>query len=128
MRLADTLDPSDPTVFTQELRKKFGRNIKVERVIAAQGENPITDYLGFNGSKPAADRQTKWASYGAWKGRVLAQPEEASDVRGAAVTDYQAQLEAEWIKELHKKYPVKVNKKVFEKLKKEANKQMSKAD
>lgn len=128
MRLANTLDPSDPTVFTQELRKKFGRNIKVERVIAAQGENPITDYLGFNGSKPAADRQTKWASYGAWKGRVLAQPEEASDVRGVAVTDYQAQLEAEWIKELHKKYPVKVNKKVFEKLKKEANKQMSKAD
>jgi len=118
MQYAETLDSSDQTEFTQEMRKKFGRDIKVERVIAAQGENPITDYLGFNGSKPAADRQTKWGSYGAWKGRVLAQPEEAADVRGAAVTDYQAMLEADWIKELHEKYPVKVNKKVFEKLKK----------
>ena len=122
MRYANTIDSSDPTKFAQELRKKFGRDLKVERVIAAQGENPITDYIGFNGSKPAADRQTKWASYGAWKGRVIAQPEEAADVRGAAVTDYQATLEADWIKELHEKYPVKVNTKVFEKLKKARNK------
>lgn len=122
IHFADSLDSSNPTIFTQEMRKKFGRNIKVERVIAAQGENPITDYLGFNGNKPAADRQTKWTSYGAWKGRVINQPEEAADVRGAAVTDYQAKLEADWIKELHQKYPVKINNKVFEKLKKEQNK------
>ena len=44
-------------------------------------------------------------------------PEEAADVRGAAVSDYQAQLEQQWLKELHKKYKVKVNKKVFNSLK-----------
>ena len=52
--------------------------------------------------------------------RVIDNPEEAADVRGAAVSDYQAQLEAEWLKELHKKYRVKVNNKVFKQLKKEA--------
>lgn len=34
-------------------------------------------------------------------------------MRGAATTDYQAQLEKEWLKKLHKRYPVKVNKKVL---------------
>ena len=79
----------------------------------------MTDYLGFNGSKEAADKQSKWNSYAAWRGRVLSQPEEASDVRGAAVTDYQAYLESQWLKELHKKYKVKINKKVLKKLQKQ---------
>lgn len=116
---AETLDTTDPAKFTQEMRKRFGRDVKVERVIAAEGENAVTDYLGFNGSKEAADKQSKWNSYAAWRGRVLSQPEEASDVRGAAVTDYQAYLESQWLKELHKKYKVKINKKVLKKLQKQ---------
>ncbi len=116
---ADSLSTDDPTAFTQDMRKRFGRDIKIERVIAAKGENAITDYLGFGAEKPAADGKSKWTSYRAYKGRVLEQPEEAADVRGAAVTDYQAKLEADWLKELHKRYKVKVNKKVFKKLKSE---------
>ena len=114
---ADSLSTADPAKFTQDMRKRFGRDIKIERVIAAEGENAITDYLGFNGSKEAADKQSKWSSYAAWRGRLLDQPEEAADARGAAVTDYQAQLEAQWLDELHKKYPVKLNNKVLKKLK-----------
>lgn len=114
---ADTLSTDDPATFTQEMRKRFGKDIKVERVIAAKGENAITDYLAFDGSKPDADKQSKWSAYAAYKGRVLEAPEEAGDVRGAAVTDYQTQLDKEWVKQLRKRYKVKVNKKVFEKLK-----------
>lgn len=113
---ANTLDSSKPAQFTQDLRKKFGRDLKVERVIAARGENPITDYLGFGGDKPAADAKSKWSNYVAYKGRVISAPEEAADVRGAAVTDYQNELEREWVESLHKKYKVKVNNKVFKKL------------
>ena len=40
-------------------------------------------------------------------------PEEAADVRGAAATDYQAQLEQQWLKQLRKRYPVKIDKKVL---------------
>ena len=54
---AETLDTTDPAKFTQEMRKRFGRDVKVERVIAAEGENAVTDYLGFNGSKGSC-RQT----------------------------------------------------------------------
>ena len=51
------------------------------------------------------------------KGRILDAPEEAADVRGAAVTDYQNELDRKWVAKLHKKYKVKVNKKVFKELK-----------
>ncbi len=34
-----------------DLRKKFGKDVKIEKVIAAQGENNITDYLGFGADR-----------------------------------------------------------------------------
>lgn len=118
LAFADTLPADRPAEFTAGMRQKFGHDVKVERVVAAKGENAITDYLGFGAPKPTADGKSRWATYAAYKGRILDAPEEASDVRGAAVSDYQTQLEADWIKDLHKKYKVKVNKKVFEQLKK----------
>lgn len=114
---ADSLSTAEPAVFTADMRKRFGRDIKVERVIAAKGENAITDYLAFDGEKPALDSASKWKAYAAYKGRIIDAPEEAADVRGAAVTDYQAELDREWVKQLRKRYKVKLNKKVFEKLK-----------
>lgn len=118
MKFAPTLSTDVPAEFTQAMHKRFGRDIKVERVIAAKGENAITDYLGFGAEKPAKPASTKWIAYKAYKGRILDAPEEPADVRGAAVTDYQAKLEADWVKQLHDKYPVKVNNKIFKQLKK----------
>ena len=54
----------------------------------------------------------------AYKGRVIDAPEEPADVRGAAVTDYQSELEENWVSDLRKKYKVKVDKGVFKALKK----------
>ena len=102
--------------FVAEMRKHFGKEIKIERVIAAQGENPITEYLAFGGPKPE-NKNSRWSYYASCKGRILDQPEEAADVRGAAATDYQALLEKQWLKQLHKKYKVKVNKKVLNSIK-----------
>lgn len=118
MELASTLPADKPAEFAASMRNKFGHDVKVERVVAAKGENAITDYLGFGAPKPDADAKSRWAVYAAFKGRIIEAPEEASDVRGAAVSDYQAKLEKDWLKQLHKKYKVKVNKKVFDKLKK----------
>ncbi len=114
---ADSLDASDPAMFTAKMREQFGRDIKVERVIAAKGENPITDYLAFDGDKPAADARSHWAAYAAYKGRIIDAPETSADVRGAAVTDYQSELDRRWIEELHRKYVVDINMDVFEALK-----------
>lgn len=113
---ADSLDASQPTKFVDNMRAHFGRNIKVERVIAAKGENAITDYLAFGGEKPATDPKQRWQSYCAYKGRIIDAPEEAADVRGLAVTDYQTALEKEWLDELHKNHKVIVDQKVLESL------------
>ncbi len=112
---AATLDPSDPAAFSAAMTKMFGRNVKVERVLAAKGENPITDYLAFGAAKPEP-KSKQWTCYAAFDGRVVDSPECAADVRQAVVADYQALLEAEWLKQLHARYPVKFNKKEVKKL------------
>lgn len=105
-----------PADFTKAMRERFGRDIKVERVIAAKGENAITDYLAFGGEKPKTET-SRWSCYAAFGGRIIDAPEEAADVRGSVVSDYQAALEKEWLAKLHKKYPVKINKKVLKQVK-----------
>lgn len=114
---ADTLPTGSPEEFAAAMRKRFGRDIKIERVVAGKGDNPITDYLAFGGKRPAPRPDSRWNCYVAYRGRMLDAPEEAADVRGAAVSDYQTKLEHDWLRELHRKYKVKVNKKVFNKLK-----------
>ena len=119
MSYAQTLSTDDPAAFTQNMRTRFGRDIKVERVIAAKGENEITDYLGFGAEKPEPAANNKWKFYRAFNGKVIDAPEDPADVRGAAVTDYQTELEENWVAALRKKYKVKVNKGVFKELKKQ---------
>jgi peptidyl-prolyl cis-trans isomerase SurA len=46
------------------------------------------------------------------------EPKKFEDARGAVINDYQVYLEEQWISELKKKYPVKINKKVFNSLSK----------
>lgn len=98
-----------------ELRKQFGKDVKIEKVIAAQGENAITDFLGFGAVKP--EPKGKWAHYFPYRDKVLEAPEEPADVRGAVTGDYQNELERQWIEQLKKAYPAKVNKKVLKKAK-----------
>ncbi|NTW32702.1 MAG: hypothetical protein HGB12_08775 [Bacteroidetes bacterium] len=40
-----------------------------------------------------------------------------TEARGLITSDYQAYLEKEWISNLKKKYPVEINKSVFETIK-----------
>lgn len=100
---------------TTVMRREFGRDVKVERVIAAKGDNAIVDAVAFGGEKPAPT--SRWTNYFAFEGRVIDLPEEAADVRGAVTTDYQSQLEKEWVASLKSKYPVKINQKVLDSLK-----------
>ncbi|HMG69201.1 MAG TPA: peptidylprolyl isomerase [Chitinophagaceae bacterium] len=45
-------------------------------------------------------------------------PRNYTDAKGLVINDYQAELDKEWIAELKKKYPVKVDEKVFEQISK----------
>lgn len=99
----------------ETLRKQFDKDVKVERVLAAEGDNAIIDGLAFG--KPAPTPTGKWAFYFAHNGKIIDQPEEVADERGLVTTDYQNILEEEWVKSLKKKYPVKINKKVLKQYK-----------
>lgn len=114
---ASTL-PQDiaPAEVVSSLRARFGRDVKIERVIAAKGENAITDFLAFGGDKPSSD-SARWPAYAAFRGRVIPAPEEAADVRGLVVADFQSELEHRWIESLRAKYPVKVNQDVLRQVK-----------
>jgi peptidyl-prolyl cis-trans isomerase SurA len=115
---AETLPDMAQADLVKTMREKFGRDVKVERVIAAKGDNPISDYIAFGGTKPANEgANARWAYYFGYKGEIIDAPQEAIDVKGAVVTDYQNELEQQWVARLHKKYPVKINKKVLSTLK-----------
>ena len=114
----NSLDPAKVNTQTlaKDLRAKFGKNVRAERVIAKKGENPITDYLAFGGEKPT-EKQLSWTNYFAFRDQIIDQPQEADDVRSKVLTDYQNQLEKDWIKELRAKYPVKIDNKVLKTVK-----------
>ncbi len=43
-------------------------------------------------------------------------PKSFEDAKGSVINDYQLYLEEKWIADLKKKYPVRINKKVLNKL------------
>lgn len=98
----------------QTMNERFGRDIKVERVLTAKGENGIIDQIAFGGEK--AQPVGKWVAWFPYAYKVLESPEEAADVKAALATDLQQQFEAEWVKELRGKYKVKINKKAIRKI------------
>lgn len=113
----DSIAPTfDANTFVEQVRGRFGRLVKVERVLAAQGDNAISDYLAFNGPRPD-DSKLTWKYFFTFNGKIIDQPEEAIDVRAAVITDYQNSLEKAWLHTLRQKYPVKINKKVLKKVK-----------
>lgn len=98
---------------SQVLKKEFGNNAKIERALVAKGDNAIIDALSFGGPKPKAD--SRWKAFRTFHGRVINAPEEARDVKGQVSLAYQQELEAKWLEELHKKYPVKIDRKTIKK-------------
>ncbi len=97
------------------LRKKFGNKVRLERVLAPQGSNKIVDYVAFGGERPAP--LGSWSSFLPVRHKIIAQPEEANDVKGAVSVDWQKALEEQWIQKLRRTYKVKVNEKVLESIK-----------
>lgn len=100
---------------TDALHEKYGSDIRMERMVVKQGENALADYLAFHvGEKP---ERKGYSECMILEGGVISQPQEMSDVKGAVTSDYQDVLEQLWKKELAKKYPAKINKKVLKQVK-----------
>ena len=112
-RIAEVAADSVVTV----LRKEFGKNLKVTRVLVAKGENAKVDSEMFGTDRVVAADKDKYKDYFVFGRRLIAKPEEVADVRGLVVADYQNYLEGVWDEQLHKKYTVEIDKKVLKQVK-----------
>lgn len=102
------------TAFTT-LRNEFRTDALVDRLLAQKGINRIVDHLMFDG--PVPEPNAKYPVYFILDGRILNEPEDVNDVKGAVTADYQQMLEQNWTTELRKKYPVKRNNSELKKIK-----------
>ena len=99
----------------QTLRKQFKRDIRIESLLVKKGENQVVDELYFAG--PQATVNGRLPIYFTFEGKIIEQPEAVADVRGQVASDYQNELESNWVAQLRNKYKVKINKKVLKKVK-----------
>ena len=98
------------------LRSTFNNDsiirIRVEKGIFKQGDNALVDKMVFR--KDTTVKAIKDYPNDATYGKLLKKgPEDYTDVKAEVVSDYQGQLEKEWVASLRKKYPVVVDESVL---------------
>lgn len=84
--------------------------ISIETGAWEKGSNPVVDYFVWNEAKPANFNEEVTFIRG---DKIPPEPKSLKDARGLYISDYQNYLEENWIKELRKKYKIKINKKLL---------------
>lgn len=105
--------PIEQLTNPRNVRKRFGTDVKVERVLAGKGDNPVIDNLAFGA--PAKEIKNRWKFHRLYAGRVIDAPEDARDVKGQVSLGFQQQLESEWLERLRKTYRIKIDRKAIRK-------------
>ncbi|MCQ2310728.1 MAG: peptidylprolyl isomerase [Paludibacteraceae bacterium] len=88
--------------------------VTIERGVWQQGQNKAVDQYGFK-VKGAKYENTAMPVV-VLAGKKQKAPQEYKDERGNVTSDYQDELEKQWVEELRAKYDVQVNQEVFDKL------------
>ncbi|UKK50494.1 peptidylprolyl isomerase [Prevotella sp. E13-17] len=112
----DCVKKLDFNKWADKLRTTFNADsvlrIRVEKGIFKKGDNALVDSVVFK--KDTTVTKVKDYPFDAVYGKILKKgPETYQDVRGQVVSDYQEQLEKEWIAQLRRKYTFKVNEEVL---------------
>ena len=102
--------------WAEALRSTFNADsvirIRVEKGIFKKGDNALVDSMVFK--KDTTATHLKDYPINAVYGKILKKgPKDYTDVRGLVVSDYQEQLEKEWVAELRKRYAVEVKQEVL---------------
>ncbi len=98
------------------IRKQFAGKASIDRILMEQGQNAMVDNIMFGGEKVTPNNK-KYTVYFIFEPKLLEAPESMSDVKSLVTSDYQNQLERDWVNSLKARYPVTVNKKVLKKVK-----------
>ena len=101
----------------QELSDIFNtpteNNIQFTDVAVEKGDNPVVDYFIWSRPKPEGFDETTTFVHG----KITRNEQKTlKEAWGLYSSDFQEQVEKEWIDSLKKKYPVKINKKVLNKI------------
>jgi peptidyl-prolyl cis-trans isomerase SurA len=91
--------------------------VKAKRGLWEKGKNHAIDKFGFK-DKKAEFTPSEELPVVVCVGKKLKAPATWDDEKGKVTTDYQDHLEKEWIARLREKYPVVINGKVWEKIRK----------
>ncbi len=100
-------------------RKKYSNVAKQEQLITKGDMNEKYPGLPFElrAATPLHyDSALRNASFKIITNIIPAHPKKLNEARGYILSDYQNQLDKEWVEKLRKKYPVKINEKAFDKL------------
>lgn len=112
-----TIATADRDSVIAELRKAYGKDLKITRVLTAKGENAKVDSEVFGTAKVTAAEKDRYKDYFVFGGKLIAKPEDVNDVRGLVVADYQDYLEKQWVEQLKQQYPVEIDRKVLKQVK-----------
>ena len=101
----------------RDLAEKSNGLIQADSGRFELGQIPVTDRTNFTEgliTAPVTNEQDSSKTF-AYIIRMHneKEPKRFEDARGSVINDYQVYLEEQWIADLKKKYPIKVNKKVF---------------
>ncbi len=110
-KLIKGVDEEDwATTIVKELNNDSVKVVRIERGIYKMGDNANVDYFAF---KKGEQKPMKDYPYATIFGKVMKKPKSYTDVRGLVTTDYQNELEKQWVENLRKKYTVEIDKAVL---------------
>ncbi|MCF8225757.1 MAG: peptidylprolyl isomerase [Bacteroidales bacterium] len=105
----------------KKLNKKFCDSdtlkcITLDTILAEPGENELLDALQNDGDTGEIFSEEGKLKFMIRKGTVAPMHKQLDEVRGQATSDYQDDIEKQWIKKLREKYKVVVNEELLSKV------------
>lgn len=94
----------------EDLLKADGHVVDIREGAWEQGDNPVVDYYAWGSPEPAGFNPALTLLRG---DKIPPEPKKLDEAKGLYISAYQEYLEQQWLKELRKKYKIKVNKKIL---------------
>lgn len=112
----DAVFDEDPTIKAPELEDQVHSHFGQEQAEITygyfeKGSDELVDYLVWDGPKPNDYNEVLDFIRG---NKVAPEPKTLKEAKGLYISDYQDYLEKKWLKELRKRYKIRINKKVLQ--------------